>query len=282
MLAPVLNPLRALINPETLRANYQGRIRIDEEKIDSDALQMHGERFRRLMEDINGFVNMQSDIQPIVREEQRGLKAILELEVFGDRYPFPMSRKYDKLLKYIQGNLGDYPFIWYILFIWNDLRLMGRVITSGQQYASISRSWLDEWGISRILQRTFEELGFDSQQSNSGINVIKLLISQQNWVLDIKQKTALSQMEAWLSEDEIRTVLNVNRYRGKLYFNKEAFETMMWWMMTAALIRLVADPEKSLAEDVEILLDAQLLIEKVLEAEKESEYQVEILLKGLK
>jgi hypothetical protein len=67
-----------------------------------------------------------------------------------------------------------------------------------------------------------------------------------------------------------------------LWFNKEAFESMMWWMTLAALIRLVSDPKTSLSENFETLFDAYDLIKSLLAAEQESEYQVEKLLESLK
>jgi hypothetical protein len=45
---------------------------------------------------------------------------------------------------------------------------------------------------------------------------------------------------------------------------------------------LVAEPDKSLAEIIEILFDAFDIIQKILGAEEESEYQVDQLLKALK
>jgi hypothetical protein len=57
---------------------------------------------------------------------------------------------------------------------------------------------------------------------------------------------------------------------------------MLWWLMTIGLIWLISDPEKSLAEDIEILIDAYDQVEGILEAEGESGYQVENLLDGLK
>ena len=89
-------------------------------------------------------------------------------------------------------------------------------------------------------------------------------------------------MEKWLGNQETRAFLGVNRHRDVLWFNKEAFESMMWWMMTIGLIDQVSRPEASLTEAVEKLFEAYQLIEEILEAEKESDYQVEKLLEGLK
>jgi len=282
LLAPILQPLREFINVEQLRKLYQSRENCETISVDQDLLEIHNEQYRRFVSAIAGFVNVSPPIEPILREEQRGLEAILRLKVFQSRYPFPSSKKYEKALDYIQQNLGEYPFIWYVLFLWNDLRLMGKVITTDRQYAEISRSWFEEWGISRIIQQTLEKLGFDETQANSGVTILRLLISQQNWSEKGNLTSSISLMSDWLMKDQIRSFININRYRGVLWFNKEAFETFLWWMMTTALVELVANPEKSLAEGVETLFNAHELINDILEAGTSSEYQVEKLLEALK
>lgn len=282
MQAPVLNPLRALIHPENVRKLYQNRLMYPKDKLNLDIVNMHSERFRYFLKSASNFVNANADLDPIFREEQRGLEAILKLPIFSEHYPFPQSKKYRETLTYIQNNLGDYTFIWFVLIFWNDLRLTGRVITEATQFVEISRSWLDEWGIARVVQETFQSLGMESSQANSGVTILKLLTSQQNWVMSLQGMTPLGLIRQWLSDEEVRTVLQINRYHDTLWFNKEAFESMMWWMMTIALIRLIADPEKSLTEDFEILLQANELIQYILIAEEDSDYQLEQLLAALK
>jgi len=282
MLSPILNPLRELIGSESLKRIYQTRLTEAEGKINSEIVTIHSEKYRRFIESVQDFVNSNANIAPLIREEQRGLEVLLALPIFGERYPFPGSRKYARTLSYIQNNLDDYPFIWYVLIIWNDLRLIGRVIASDANYAEIGRSWIDEWALGRTIQQEFEHLGLDYGQATSAVNIIKLLVSQQNWTDEIADAIPGSIMRKWLSVEEIRTFLNVNRFRGKLWFNKEAFESMMWWVMTTELIHLVADPNKSLTEVVEILIGAHEIIKEILIAGTDSEYQVEKLLEGLK
>jgi hypothetical protein len=182
----------------------------------------------------------------------------------------------------MQENLGNYPFSWYILLLWNDLRLMGRVITDNEQSSEISRSWMDEWGINRQIQNLLEELGFDYHQAKSGVTILNLLIRQQDWIADIEEISSVGLLERWLTQDEVRSFLNINRYRGKLYFNKEAFESLMWWMLSIGVISIASDPEKSLAEFIERLIVAYDRITDLLSAEKESDYQLDILLGSLK
>ena len=282
MLAPLLNPLRECVNPEALRTLYQNRMRSQEGKFQQEILDMHAEKFRYFLDSIANFVNVQADLSRIVREEQRGLEALLRLPIFEQRYPFPGSKRYHQVLSYVQDNLNDYPFIWFVLMLWNDLRLLGRVITDEGQFAEISRSWLDEWGIARVIQSTLMEFGLDQGQALSGARILRLLIGHQNWIEDVEDQSPRMLMESWLAREDLRAFINVNRYQDKLWFNKEAFESMLWWMMTTALIRLVADPEKSLTEDIEILIDAYDRIDAILTAEENSQYQVEKLLEELK
>ena len=243
---------------------------------------MHGEKFQKFIQEINTFIHMQTPTTPISQEEQRGLEAILNVNVFEERYPFPGSKKYQAVINFMQENLGDYPFSWYILFLWNDLRLMGRVITDNEQSSEISRSWMDEWGLNRQIQNLLEELGFDYHQAQSGVTILNLLIRQQDWITDIEEMTSVGLLERWLTQDEVRSFLNINRYRGKLYFNKEAFESLMWWMLTIGVISIASNPEKSLAEFIEHLNIGFDRINDLLSAEKESEFQLDILLELLK
>jgi glycosidase len=282
MLAPILNPLSDLINSEHLRMIYQNRVVQPGKKLRENILSIQKEKHARFLDAVRSFVNMNIDIHPLVREQQKGLEAILQLPVFGEQYPFPSSKRYETIIQFIQQNLHDYPFIWYVLIMWNDLRLIGRVITHEPQYAEISRSWLEEWGMIRLVHQTLVTLGLDSQQAQSGVNILKLLVSHQNWVDNITSLTPLLLIESWLTHEDMRTFLDINRYRGKLWFNKESFESLMWWMMTTALIQWVSDPETSLAKVVENLFDAYAIIEVIMMAETDSEYQVENLLEALK
>ena len=282
MLAPILNPMRAVINKPSLDTLYNARLTDANEKLDIDIINIHHEKFKHLMESINGFTQASADIRPIAREEYRGLDAILKLEVFQEHFPFPGSQKYKDSLAFIQGGMSAKVSVWYVLLLWNDLRLLGRVVTSEAQFAEVSRSWFEEWGIQRMVRSELVSLGLNPEQVYRSETVLKMLIRQQNWVRTAPQMTAYGLIQTWFSEEEIRSFLNINRYRDKLWFNQEAFEEMMWWMMTIGLIQLISDPIMSLPEMVERLFTAFELISEILTAEEESEYQVEKLLEGLK
>ena len=282
MLAPVLNPIRELINPQNLQDIFNARVIDPTVKLNPEILQVQAEKFRYLIQSVNGFVHGQQETEVIIEEMQAGLESILKLRIFETRYPFPGSKQYSKIIEYVQNNLVDYSFIWIVLVIWNDLRLLGRIITPDAQFAEISRSWLDEWGLSRHVDQTLQSMGFDADQAHSAVTILKLLVSQQEWTTQLEDETPAGLMEKWLCSQEIRSFLGINRYRDVLWFNKEAFESMLWWLMTIGLINQIAKPDLSLAEAVEHLFEAYALLKTILIAEEDSDYQVEKLLEGLK
>ena len=282
MLAPVLNPVRELINPENLIGIFHARVTDPKDKLNPDLLNVQSEKYQYLIQSVNGFINGQQNPGDVIQEMEAGLESILKLRVFEDRFPFPQSEKYAEIISFIQNNLVDYSFIWTVLVVWNDLRLLGKLITDEPAYAEISRSWLDEWGIARHVDTTLQGMGFNAGQAHSAVTILKLLVSQQGWTNELEGQTAAGLMENWLGNPEIRSFLGINRHRDVLWFNKEAFESMMWWMMTIGLLDQVSKPNASLTEAVEILFDAYGLIQRILNSEEDSNYQVERLLEGLK
>ena len=89
-------------------------------------------------------------------------------------------------------------------------------------------------------------------------------------------------LESWLKDDEIQQFLQVNRYRGVLWFNKEAFEQLLWWMLLVAVVTISADPLRSAAEVSHEIVTAYDIVRRLQRAEEESGYQVEKLLEAAK
>ena len=70
----------------------------------------------------------------------------------------------------------------------------------------------------------------------------------------------------------------MNRYRGTLWFNKEAFEQLLWWMLVVAVVTVSADPDRSATEVTEEIATAYGIVKTLRQAAAESGYQIEALL----
>jgi len=112
------------------------------------------------------------------------------------------------------------------------------------------------------------------------LTVIKLLTGHQRWfeVKPSEQKQAYTILESLLKENEVQQFLHVNQYNSTWWFNKQAFEEMLWWLMMVAALTIGSDPLRPVNAVVEELEKVYSVIQTWQEAEEKSEYQVEKLL----
>jgi hypothetical protein len=89
-------------------------------------------------------------------------------------------------------------------------------------------------------------------------------------------------MESWLSDSEVHQFLQVNRYQEALWFNQEAFEELLWWMFLLAAVNISADPLRPESEVSQETVASYEVIQRLLRAEGQSEYQIEKLLAALR
>ena len=81
-------------------------------------------------------------------------------------------------------------------------------------------------------------------------------------------------------DQDIIHFLKVNRYENVLWFNKEAFDHLMWWLFVIAAIHVLFK-EKDEEKIQKKLVNYYTIIKKCLRSKAESGYQVEKLMAGL-
>jgi hypothetical protein len=110
-----------------------------------------------------------------------------------------------------------------------------------------------------------------------------LLTGHQRW-FEVKlsdQKQSYAILESLLKDGEVQKFLKINQYNDILWFNKEAFEEMLWWLMMVAALTIGSEPLRPVNAVVAELERCYSMIQKWQQAEDKSEYQVEKLLSSL-
>jgi hypothetical protein len=92
------------------------------------------------------------------------------------------------------------------------------------------------------------------------------------------QKQAHTVLESLLKDSEVQQFLGMNQYDDIWWFNKEAFEEMLWWLMMTAALEIGSDPLRSVKDVVAELERCYSIIQIWQQAEEKSEYQAEKLL----
>jgi hypothetical protein len=125
--------------------------------------------------------------------------------------------------------------LWSRIFSWAFIHALGK-LADPIDYDEQSRSWADEWLLGRIIAGALQEIGLDQVAAARAVVIVKRLTSHQHWFEARDAEGAYTVLESLLSDSEVQQLLGVNRYQGILWFNKQSFERLLWWLLLAAIM----------------------------------------------
>jgi hypothetical protein len=236
----------------------------------------------RLLQEIRHMTTGQGDWADLALRTCQKLEAVLG--AFGARpastsFPSQRTAQLDALLVPL---LADDMTAWSILLGWLFTHGLGRVLGE-EHWAERSRSWLDEWLLGRILRAALRDFSLDEGTASWVLSLIKPLITHQHWFTARPADTMRARhvLHLWLADEDVRQVMQVNRYRDVLWFNKEAFEQLITWMLAIAALEISNDPSRTADQvDDEIAACAELT-RSLGQAATDSGYQVSKLLEAV-
>jgi len=181
----------------------------------------------------------------------------------------------------IDENLRNDDLVFYTLCHWTFVHSLGAIVFDAEKdIHELSRSWIDEWFLGRFIIQTLTDLGFNREAASREVTIIKLLTSYQDWCTDYVNTYDL--ISNLLRDNEVRDFLQINRHMDVLWFNKEAFEGLIFWMILVTSVKISCD-KSMIQKDREARMGkAVFLMEPLYEALENSQYQVEKLLELLK
>jgi glycosidase len=300
-LQPIHQTYRELVNPGYFRWVITNRVLKLEAAGEDEETQKNLEKILQeaegkvinLLEEVKGSTHASGDSQPVIRTIKQNLLACLYLPVFKDKFYLSHSRAFQQLVKYLRaGDQKTSPwkngdtYAWSVILGWVFTSELGKIITEAG-YEEISRSWTDEWMLNKIIISTLSDLGLDERSDWRAVSLIKLLISHHKWwtMLDTpqdKHKTNSNYaiLNSILSDSDALSYLGVNRYQDVLWFNKEAFEDLVWWLMVIACVDITSLHFNKNQADVgiKLMLSCYKVISTLLTNAGGSGYQLEKLL----
>ena len=112
------------------------------------------------------------------------------------------------------------------------------------------------------------------------VTTIKILVSHQRWfeTQTSAAEQAYQVLESWLKDDEVQQFLQVNRYQDVLWFNREMFEQLLWWMLLTATVTTHADPLRPADEIAREIATYHDVVETLQQAKEK--YQIEGIVTG--
>jgi glycosidase len=282
-LQPVHRAFKELVSAATFQRLIDTRLAEPGGQVDQALLAEVEAKTVCLLGEIKQFTGAAGDETALAQEMRRELEGLLRLPVLESRFPRPDSAEHKAVVEYLTANLPDVPVLWGSLLGWWCVHSLGKIVGQAD-FEGQSRSWVDEWLLGKVIAGALRDLGLDEPAAWQSVGLIKLLTSHQRWFAvdapDARSR-AYQVLKALLQDDEVQLFLQVNRYQGVLWFNKEAFGQLLWWLLLLAVVEIGADPLRPAAEAAGEILACYEVVQRLHRAEGKSDYQVEKLLRVL-
>ncbi|MCP4164370.1 MAG: alpha-amylase [Chloroflexi bacterium] len=235
-------------------------------------------------------------LEALVAHIQQEVEAALLLPAITDRYP-PLQVQAASIdpedatpplsaATYLLAGLDDAPAAWGALFAWIFSHSLGKVIAL-EDYASQTRTWMDEWLLGKIVAQALQDFGLTPDQAWRSTSLLKLLISHQDLLLHIAGREELPDdadikvpyrlLDMLLQDEDVRSFLHVNRYGGILWYNRQAFGELMHGLFAVSVLTQTAGAEDAPAVTAQTIDTLYETIVTLRAADEQSQYEVEKL-----
>ncbi|ADD28589.1 alpha-amylase family glycosyl hydrolase [Meiothermus ruber] len=166
--------------------------------------------FRRLLAARGG---LDGALREEVQEKLLALYRGIEAHVEGNLALLPVQQVLDGLAGVLEAGLHDDLVTGGALLGWAFTRGLG------------SPARLEEWRLGRVLEQTLAELGLEEAAARRAVGLTRLLLAQSE--LALKPGRLPQQMPRLLQDPAVQSFLGVNRFEGRVYFNREAHQAWL-------------------------------------------------------
>jgi glycosidase len=272
---PVIEAFESMLDPEIMKRMLQ--VRMSRKGVLSDAAllpEVH-RRLKRLLHCIGEKAHAPADAEALSSEIMKRVEAVLRLKAGGNRMAVEGTGGTSAAAARIKRHLDSDPRRFCILAAWSFVHRLGRM-REGDAWPELSRSWLDEWRFAETIARNLTCLGESEADAWKSVAETKVLTLHQLWFdKPGKKRPAGSVLDGLLRDETVRQFLRFNRFQETLWFNKEAFEELMDWLLSVAAVEIMSSVPASKASAA--INEAFFLIRKLDDAMARSGYRVEDL-----
>ena len=274
ILRPIHHKFEQLMNVETIRRLKENIANPKKKKITTNLLDEIEADYLSLLEEVKNQSSQKTEVKKLAQQLRSKFENLIELKNLLSTSKAEPIRKASKFLNEF---IKDEDKFWEILISWLLTHELGKVADE-EDFQDLSRSWIDEWLLGKIMNSVYHKIGFDESQSWQALAIVKILCSSQNWIKDIadKKRPLYYLLNALLEDQLIQQYLQVNRYQGVLWFNKESFESLVRWLFGVGAL------EGLIENDPKIIGQVFSFIENLLEIGEGSGYRIDGLLEGAK
>lgn len=257
-LKSVIEPFRKLVNADMIR-----RIAAAEDPA------AYRKEFRKAM---RAFLNAAAerldkpiDTRPIIAEAEAGL-----LRLGNAMELLRKARHYPEAMDYLAAGMPDngdaHEAFWRVPIVWTIVRGIGALARpetgDGFDIAATSAAWLHEWHLLKQISRAFLDMESDDWRAGMDARLVRLCVAHARRLPLLHQEPWGVVLDPVFRDADARAFLQMNRFNGRLWVNKEQFERLFHMLVFSVALDFLpnghaaADTLMYCVEDAETLTTA--------------------------
>lgn len=198
---------------------------------------------------------------------------VLQLPGIRKTLYLPGSEKTEQIADFLLTPLMASKGRWMTLFAWAVVSQIGKLQATDQS-EELTLSWMDEWQLGKYFRETLAVAGCQESEIQKLYLSLKIGIAQQNWDAQSKGKSLKTVLQQWLSEPEIQYFLQINRYNDILWYNRESFDELAWWLAVIPFIKTASDKKLNASKIAEKAISLYDFLTALKKLEKNSQFQI--------
>jgi len=271
---PVLQPFR-----EAANAGYFKYLLSLKSPLPAAAMNEAAAKYAALLKGIENRIGAITEKDIAAQTFRLAFQSVLELHTSSTNTSFTTLTKTRKALEYITNDLS--PSRFYTLVAWAFIGQIGTQKAADSD-GTLSLARAEEWQFYKVLADALRDADTPDEQANRCIQALKLITTQQHWfAADMKKPTAEIARRLFTQPD-VQTFLQFNRFEDVLWYNREAFNELLWWLTAAVFVHERANPISTDNQVVEVLIGCHEIVQTLQKANKKAAYRVEKLLECFK
>jgi glycosidase len=174
-----------------------------------------------------------------------------------------------------------------LVFAWAIFRGLGYAVTKeGTVPAGTVRERMEEWALDREALKFFARADSVNDKGLGRLGIlIKILVSREDWFEHAKKfeeppVRARTALESLLTDIDVGECAGINLYEGTVYFNREGFLTLLWWLGIVSLLKKTIDSDIAADEDYPVS-EETTLVDIWIKAFQKADYKVDRLLENI-
>jgi len=277
LLQPIQIPLKEIINRGYFDYLLSQKRITTKDLIKTQVLVEAQQKIENLLQGIFKMTGLDQNKELINLQTSKNLEFVLSIPVFDQKFISLKNKEIKSLIRDFQEIFSENEEVWITAFSYIFLSSIGELAnTTNPQFQA--QSWFEEWQFSKVIRELGAEYQYSESQNHTLSQTIYTLVGLSRW----HEKFEIIDFEKWLksllSRQDIQQFLNVNRYQSQLWFNKERFESLTWWLFAIAVIDIGADVKTSINTMVEKLLVLDQVRQLLMEKMSKSEFRFDKLL----